>query len=224
MAASGARARSTGARERERTPSEIQDMKTDITTLKAEVANLKASLNSWTKDMEKKVDDHNNEFDNKMSEFQVNGSMQLSVLEKKFEDQFAAMMVAITDLTNRVAHIASGPPPAPPTPPGGLDSGVRRNPFGGSGDGGGKGAGKGGGAADPYPGGRVHIPAPKGMHGIEPFDGRNYMTWKPAVSDHLTGEGRDEVGVLLKWAEAKGTSYQRENEGSLAHAGRAFPC
>ena len=94
------------------------------------------------------------------------------------------MMTAITDLTSLVAHIASGPPPAPPTAPGG-----------------GKGGGKEGHAADPLPGGRVSIPAPKGMHGVKEFDGKNYRTWKPAVKDHLTDDGRDEIGILLKWAE-----------------------
>ena len=71
--------------------------------------------------------------------------------------------------------------------------------MGGAPEGAGKGAGKG--AANPYPGGRVSIPPPKGMHGIVAFDGKGYMTWKPAVRDHLTDEGRDEISDLLKWAE-----------------------
>ena len=148
--------------------------------------------------MEKKVDAHNKEFNNKMSEFQMNGTVQLSVLENKFEDQFTAMMVAITDLTNRVTNIASGPPPAPSAPLGAADPWAHCGPHGGPSDGGGKGAGKG--AGTPYPGGKVHIPAPKGMHGITEFDGKNYLTWKPVVKDHLTDEGRDEIALLLKWA------------------------
>ena len=61
-------------------------MQNDIAGLKAEVAHLKTNLDSWTKDMEKRVDEHNKEFDKKMGEFQVNGTAQLGVLEKKFED------------------------------------------------------------------------------------------------------------------------------------------
>ena len=92
-------------------------MRTDVASLKAEVTHLKTTLDSWTKEMEKNVNEHNKEFDNKMSELQVNGTMQLSVLEKKFEDQFAAMMTAINDLTNHMTNIASGPPPPPTSTP-----------------------------------------------------------------------------------------------------------
>ena len=203
MTTSDMRARSTGASGRNRTPPKIQDLQDEVTGLKAQVTGLKMNLDAWTKTMEKRVDDHNKEFDKKMGEFQVNGTAQLGALEKKFENQYAAIIAGLADLSTRVANIAGGPPPPPPipTPTATADPWVQCGPYGGTSGGGGKGAGKG--TGDPYPGGKVHIPAPKGMHGISEFDGKNYLTWKPAVKDHLTDEGRDEIGLLLKWAEER---------------------
>ena len=108
-----ARARSQGGRERERTPAEISELKGDLTAVQVEVASLKHGLTTWTKTMEKRVEEHNKQLDSRMAEFQINGTTQLSALEKKFEDQFAAILAGLGDLARRVAHIASGPPLAP---------------------------------------------------------------------------------------------------------------
>ena len=87
-----ARARSQGGRERERTPAEIRALKDDLTAVQVEVAGLKGDLATWSKTMEKRVEEHNKQFDSRMAEFQLNGTTQLSALEKKFEDEFAAIL------------------------------------------------------------------------------------------------------------------------------------
>ena len=51
------------------------------------------------------------------------------------------------------------------------------------------------------------------MHGIKEFDGKSYLTRKPAVQDHLTDEGRDEIDTLIKWAENVRSPSPRTSKG-----------
>ena len=88
-------------------------------------------------------------------------------------------MGGLENLGNQIRNIAAGPPPAP-------TGGPSATPHGG------------GPSAAAAGGWRVVIPVPKGKHGIEDFDGKNYPIWHQGVVDHITDDGRDELSRLLK--------------------------
>ena len=67
-----------------------------------------------------------------------------------------------------------------------------------------------------YMDGHLTIPAPRGLHGIAPFDGaKGFMPWRAVVVDYLTDEGREDLRSLLHWVEEQEGPITKQMEKAL---------